>query len=370
MVCASVDGDGDGERPRISEKVMAMGSERSKALHNFTLSSLKWGNQRYLRCKKPSPPDDVVKVDRRSPVSRTESSPATQRRELERRRKRDWKPEEGIEAVREKLMFDLKTAANKMKDAILRKEVEEEEEEIEEEEEMEEEAEESAVEARKPWNLRTRRAHCKAPIEEGKGERKKVNSSSPLRSDNNGGVRSARLRGGVGGAAAENKEERTKLMVSLSRKEVEEDFMAFLGHRPPRRPKKRHMTVQKQLDVSTTNQFFIFIFAFFDDLASLRLCGGFDLVFLFSVQSLFPGLWLSEVTLDMYKVPESAENDKVIALSSVGFWSCLVAEKFYFISNVGLPLKKGIRERFCFQLIFGSDYWVYLTWAFFLAEVV
>jgi hypothetical protein len=266
MVCASV--DGDGERPRISEKAMEMGSERSKALHNFTLSSLKWGNQRYLRCKKPSPPDDVVKVDRRSPVSRTESSPATRRRELERRRKRDWKPEEGIEAVREKLMFDLKTAANKMKDA-LRKEVEEEEEEIEEEEEM---GEESAVEAMRPWNLRTRRAHCKAPIEEGKGlrigERKNVNSSSPLRSDNNGGVRSARLRGGVGGAAVENKEERTKLMVSLSRKEVEEDFMAILGQRPARRPKKRHMNVQKQLDVSTTNLFFFFLLS----LMILRRC--------------------------------------------------------------------------------------------------
>jgi hypothetical protein len=266
MVCASV--DGDGERPRISEKAMEMGSERSKALHNFTLSSLKWGNQRYLRCKKPSPPDDVVKVDRRSPVSRTESSPATRRRELERRRKRDWKPEEGIEAVREKLMFDLKTAANKMKDA-LRKEVEEEEEEIEEEEET---GEESAVEAMRPWNLRTRRAHCKAPIEEGKGlrigERKNVNSSSPLRSDNNGGVRSARLRGGVGGAAVENKEERTKLMVSLSRKEVEEDFMAILGQRPARRPKKRHMNVQKQLDVSTTNFFFFFLLS----LMILRRC--------------------------------------------------------------------------------------------------
>ena len=42
---------------------------------------------------------------------------------------------------------------------------------------------------------------------------------------------------------------------------------------------------------------------------------------LFSMQSLFPGLWLSEITLDSYKVPEAAENGKVIALSSVGFWS-------------------------------------------------
>lgn len=265
MVCARV--GGDGERPLISEKAMAMGPERSKALHNFTLPCLKWGNQRYLRCKKPSSPDDIVEVDRRSPVPRPESSPATRRRELERRRKRDWKSEEGIEAVREKLMFDLKTAADKMKDAIFRKEVEEEEEEIEEEEEMEEEAAgaagaEAEAEAVRPWNLRTRRAACKAPIGGGKGlrieERKKVNSSSPLRSDNNGGVRSPRLR--VGGGAAEKKEERTKLMVSLSRKEVEEDFMAFLGQRPARRPKKRHRNVQKQLDVSATNLPFFFCF--------------------------------------------------------------------------------------------------------------
>lgn len=32
-----------------------------------------------------------------------------------------------------------------------------------------------------------------------------------------------------------------------------------------------------------------------------------------SAQSLFPGLWLSGVTIDAYKVPESAENGKVIA---------------------------------------------------------
>ncbi|OMO63500.1 hypothetical protein COLO4_32388 [Corchorus olitorius] len=46
------------------------------------------------------------------------------------------------------------------------------------------------------------------------------------------------------------------------------------GHRPPRRPKKRSRHVQKQLD------------------------------------SLFPGLWLTEVTADFYKVPESVENGK------------------------------------------------------------
>lgn len=274
----------EGEIVRRPGKNMAMGPERSKPLHNFTLP-LKWGNQRYLRCMKLSTEgivgDEVsVGVDRRSPAPTLESSPVTRRREFERKGKRDWKSGigsaggEGIEAVREKLLFDLKAAADKMKDAIFRKEVEEEDDGIEEEAAEIEEVDQSppAEEAARPWNLRTRRAACKAPIGGGKGlkieEHKKVNCS-PLRSENNG-ARSPRLRG-----APETKEkERTNLTVSLSRKEIEEDFMEMLGHRPPRRPKKRHRNVQKQMD------------------------------------SLFPGLWLSGVTIDAYKVPESAENGK------------------------------------------------------------
>ncbi|KAM4095257.1 hypothetical protein ACJW30_08G016000 [Castanea mollissima] len=277
---------------------MAMGPERSKALHNFTLPCLKWGNQRYLRCMKPGPdgggevPTEAM-VDRRSPATIAESSSTgTRRKESERRRKKDWKSgieNEGIDAVREKLLFDLKTATDKMKDAIFRKEEEqerEEEEEEEEEEEQEEEIEEeddeaeigeklappsSAVEAR-PWNLRTRRAACKAPIGP-KGLRideRKVNCL-PLRSENNnnGGVsvKSPRLK-------KEKEKQRTKLIVPLGKKEVEEDFMEMIGQRPARRPKKRPRIVQKQID------------------------------------TLFPGMWLMDITVDSYKVPESADNGK------------------------------------------------------------
>ena len=46
------------------------------------------------------------------------------------------------------------------------------------------------------------------------------------------------------------KRERPKFSVSLSREEVRDDFMAMVGTRPPRRPKKRARIVQKQLDVS------------------------------------------------------------------------------------------------------------------------
>jgi len=47
-------------------------------------------------------------------------------------------------------------------------------------------------------------------------------------------------------------EEKTKFSVSLSKEEVEHDFWAMLGTRPPRRPKKRPRIVQKNLDVIIT----------------------------------------------------------------------------------------------------------------------
>ncbi|CAL0316418.1 unnamed protein product [Lupinus luteus] len=249
---------------------MAMGPERSKSLHNFMLPCLKWGNQRHLRCMKVPTDNASNGGDHPSPAPS---------------RKRELKPvtvakprihvddDEGIDAVREKLMLDLKTEAHRMKDAILGKGV----------------AEENghggvAVAAAaeelvasvgvRPWNLRTRRSAC--PEKGLKIEERKTNfsSSSPLRTNNNnnnvGGVvmKSPKLRG------SPEKLEKVKFSVPLSRKEIEDDFMKLLGHRPPRRPKKRARIVQKQLD------------------------------------TLFPGLWLSEVTADSYKVPEAPEASK------------------------------------------------------------
>ncbi|KAJ7954118.1 DUF1639 family protein [Quillaja saponaria] len=270
------------ERGRVpSPKSMAMGHERSRPLHNFTLPCLKWGNQRHLRCMKVSFDGGDVSAsgDQRSSASKSENSKVTRRREPESEKRRviekecdrrmtrvsranlESDAEDGIEAVREKLMFDLKTAADKMKDAIFREEAAEDD---------EEEVQELPSAAERPWNLRKRRAACKSPIagDSGKGlkiEEKKPNCS-PLRTEVD--VKSPRLRG------TSEKKERPKFSVPLSKKEIEEDFMEILGHRPPRRPKKRARVVQKQLD------------------------------------SLFPGLWLTEVNADLYKVPEIPENGK------------------------------------------------------------
>ncbi|CAI0454606.1 unnamed protein product [Linum tenue] len=274
---------------------MAMGTERSKPpLHNFNLPSLKWGNQRQLRCM--NPPDSSnsgstnprrergISFDRHRRSSRSPPLKfAASSRDYEARHHQFKKPrprsggaDEGIEALGEKLMFDLKTAADRMKHEILRKEVCDEEEKDDDEEDADATmgtkaavavstggGEEKEHEPR-PWNLRTRRAACKAPglrIE----EPKESSRSSPIRSDSG---KLPRLRGG------EKKEPRAKFTVSLSRKEIEDDFMAMIGHRPARRPKKRPRIVQKQMD------------------------------------TLFPGLWLGEVTVDSYKVPEIPDIGK------------------------------------------------------------
>ncbi|XP_023549495.1 uncharacterized protein LOC111807980 [Cucurbita pepo subsp. pepo] len=276
---------------------MRMRSERSKSLHNFMLPCLKWGNQKHLRCMKVNSNGvQVSGVNRQSHSSRSEESTESRSLESGSEMRMFFKDLEmrpkvsksiikktddvGIEAVREKLMFDLKTAADKMKEAILSKEAVVAEEEAEEKNDsagMEETPAAVALSMAetRPWNLRTRRAACKAPNVDGGGSKnlkldeKKSNSNSPLRSD--GGAKSPRLKIGT-----EKKKKKVKLVVPLSKREIDEDFMEMVGLRPPRRPKKRTRIVQKQLD------------------------------------TLFPGLWLSEITADLYKVPELPENGKVM----------------------------------------------------------
>ncbi|KAE8661529.1 Detected protein of unknown function [Hibiscus syriacus] len=301
-----------------------MGPPRSKPLHNFDLPCLKWGNRRYLTCKKLDDASNATATAasgvtdqyqhcrrrgfvqrRRSPPSKVESlvvggmrrresessSPSSKNTDCAReQRLRIPKGEPvaaGIEAVREKIMKDLKTVADEIKVAIFRDEVSGDDDADDDDEEFKEpknkqkleekEREESpAVEVeQRPWNLRTRRAACKAPID---GEVTNYNYSSPMKNDV---FRSPRIRdngpsSASASAAADKKRPRPKFSVALSKKEIEEDFMAMVGHhRPPRRPKKRTRNVQKQLDY------------------------------------LFPGLWLTEVTVDSYKVPELVENGKM-----------------------------------------------------------
>ncbi|KAL2519031.1 Protein of unknown function (DUF1639) [Abeliophyllum distichum] len=303
---------------------MVMGTERSNALHNFTMPcGLRWGNQRYLRCMKVSSNGQSSTL-RRSNANDTDSSDyqhqphSSQQRHTTRVKERDSNgshkmgpkqavesfgggrrfengDDDGIAAIREKVMFDLQAVADKMKDQILKEGLEE----------GEVFVSPSLPPTRpppppppppaaanrtyRPWNLRTRRAACKAPLsgsvagataggsDSGKAltvdVMKPSSALSPVRMPSTGDNKSPLLRISVARAAESpsgEKRERAKFSVPLLRREIEEDFMAMVGHRPPRRPKKRAKIVQKELD------------------------------------TLFPGLWLSEITPDMYKVPEAA----------------------------------------------------------------
>ncbi|KAL6954579.1 hypothetical protein U1Q18_045640 [Sarracenia purpurea var. burkii] len=293
---------------RTAKELMAMRTERSKQLHNFRMPCLKWGNQRFLRCMKVNLNGEVsaAATDRSSSGSELENGLIGRRRELEPdwrgwierdQRKESFKNsssptsgagasglkskaksggDDGIEAVREKLMSDLQTEADKMKVAILREGLKE--------TSTAAAAAASEAEAARPWNLRTRRAACKVPnamngaIGAGGTKSLKVDerraNHSPLRTDS----KSPRLRGDAAAVTADGptgeKRGRAKFSVSLSRREIEEDFMVMAGHRPHRRPKKRPKIVQNQLD------------------------------------TLFPGLWLTEVTADIYKVADDPENGR------------------------------------------------------------
>ncbi|KAL8168102.1 hypothetical protein V2J09_009601 [Rumex salicifolius] len=265
----------------------AMPPEKSRSLHNFSLPPrLSWGTQRLLRCSKANSAgkeasaafDGYVHYNRRprphhthdgsSPSSRSRRDPSEPDR---KRRSLNGSPvsDEGdrIEVMRGKLMIDLQSEVDKIKNAILV-------------EGGDGEGNSrlpppitaaAATEDPRPWNLRTRRAACQEPIANGGGDDVRPRFSPPLvklargRSDWDGGI----FRG--------EKREREKFSVSLSRQEIEEDFMELIRRRPARKPKKRPKYVQKQLD------------------------------------TLFPGLWLSEITADMYKVDEIPEPMQIMS---------------------------------------------------------
>lgn len=289
--------------------MIEMGPEgRSKPpLHNFAMPWLKWGSRKVMRCMKvdnsngevPASAFDHRRSSERILIGRSRDSELERRGSTDHRRRENFKfssspapaevvggsgrkskhSDDGIEAVREKLMFDLQTAADRMKDAILR-------EGLEEQEPPAATNASSANDALRPWNLRTRRAACKEPptngISYGGGGGMSFQAdvlkpiSSPLKTE---ATKSLRLLRGsavattAGAASASGeKRDRAKFSVSLSRREIEDDFMTMATHRLPRRPKKRSKNVQKQLDM------------------------------------LFPGLWLTEINAEFYKVLDAPET--------------------------------------------------------------
>ncbi|XP_073135490.1 uncharacterized protein [Henckelia pumila] len=303
---------------------MAMDTQRSKALHNFSFpGGLRWGNQRSLRCIKVDSDTEVSPLreftsngsdssgHRRHQQStqlrqaagdrgREEGSPDSDFVFLGSHRMGSTPPKvtrggrgigddgsNGITAVRENVVFDRQKAADESKVSIF--------------EEGREGGEASVSpqsltpphpaatvaggDANRPWNLRKRRAACKTPAS---GFVVGVNGGASCPGVGGKGVKAdwARpssdfslikpaaavtdksLRSGGNGCGEKTK--RVKFSVALSKSEIEEDFLSFTGHKPLRRPKKRAKNVQRELD------------------------------------TLFPGLLLTEITPDLYKVSGAA----------------------------------------------------------------
>ncbi|XP_068639103.1 uncharacterized protein [Aristolochia californica] len=258
---------------------MAAVSRRPHPLHNFSLPSLKWGNQRNLRCVKAMADGDNPSTPLRSSSSRSESEDSANRASPLRPdcfRKplspssvvKSWSSAEadgGIKKVRQKLLANLDTVVAHYTEG----------------DSLEGEGEKNDSSERKACNSKKRRAPvpCSAPIEvrgrvPGVAERV-VKSDAPLPSQSR--PKSLRLRGLAPPLREEeHKMELPTLSIPLSKQEIEEDFLAVTGLKPPRRPKKRPRAIQKKLNES------------------------------------FPGLWLCDITPDSYKIPDHPEPRTVI----------------------------------------------------------
>ncbi|KAA0058089.1 DUF1639 domain-containing protein [Cucumis melo var. makuwa] len=226
---------------------MSIPPDRSNPLHNFSLPCLKWGSQRFLKCMKVSSNSNPSTLDHPS-VHRQSKSYQFRARPINSKAMNftkvtspmntnhsKQKPihdrSSSIEIMREKIMLDIREESKRLKFSIT------------------DEGGEDESAAARPWNLRTRRAACKAPLDERNLELGSSSTKATMK---------------------KKKKNRTALIVSLSKEELEEDFAVLVG-RLPRRPKKRPRAVQKQMD------------------------------------ALFPGLLLTEITLDSYKVEDVPE---------------------------------------------------------------
>ncbi|CAH9139887.1 unnamed protein product [Cuscuta epithymum] len=265
------------------EVSMAMDSQRSNPpLHNFTLP-LKWGKQKLLRCGKPDSMGRFPAVHRRFHTLSPEMSLGKQSGS----ESDSGLPRLGLdEAV---LGVGVLKNGPTSGGRELPAEVAEGRLEEEDSEERLPPAPTTVTntispvgpsEPARPWNLRTRRPGSKQPNgstaasgESNSGFMIDITMPPLMTEDKSPRVRCSSATASVPAAAARvfpvrENGERAKFAVTLSRQEIEEDFAAILRHRPSRRPKKRAKNIQRNLD------------------------------------SLFPGLWLTEISADMYKVTD------------------------------------------------------------------
>ncbi|XP_020584979.1 uncharacterized protein LOC110027771 [Phalaenopsis equestris] len=201
---------------RTSPSTSKSGGSNSR-LHNFSLPSLGWRNQRLLRCVNLSSGSTAEVIE---PAMRRSLSPSL---------------DETRQSAPSPLRKPLRIRGQKRR--------------IHGEED--EESTPAAAVSLRPWNLRTRRPPCNAPGEIGQNSNPSSPRSpspslisSPLNQEKIiNPVRMLRSR-----SKGFEKAERRKFSIPLSKVEIEEDFVVMKGTKPLRRPKKRARYLQRQLD--------------------------------------------------------------------------------------------------------------------------
>ncbi|RZS04884.1 hypothetical protein BHM03_00035429 [Ensete ventricosum] len=203
-------------------------------LHNFTFPTGSWGSHRILRCCNLPPADASRSVNPaavRRPPSPPEISNSPPKQSTGFKGSKDGKGGGWEESEPEISISAAVVAAE-------------------------------AAGATRPWNLRTRRAACNAPSENGQYQYpiSAFRSSSPLAAEKRCPV-TEMVKGTSDGS---EKRERRKFSISLSREEIDHDFWVLKGTKPPRRPKKRPRIVQRRLDVRHMQKEDLFLWFWFD----------------------------------------------------------------------------------------------------------
>ncbi|CAA7402053.1 unnamed protein product [Spirodela intermedia] len=253
------------------------GGRRQSRLHNFSFPSVSWGSHRLLRCLKIDPPGGspsprvgsaAEKESSWPPRSRSSPSFVAARRGPNQV---DEEEEEGeyLARFRDVVMSEFGETFGRI--PILSPSGSPAAARCKEIREMAPSSE--AAEGARPWNLRLRRAACNAPaaamVNVGLHKANKQNQNkhqSPVAQDNAGTATNSG-RGLRSEAPAEGKE-RTRFSQVLSKDEIEDDFLAMTGSKPPRRPKKRPRNIQKQIEM------------------------------------IYPGLYLCEITPELYRTSQ------------------------------------------------------------------
>ncbi|XP_027124885.1 uncharacterized protein [Coffea arabica] len=233
-----------------------MDGTAERSLHNFILhSQLKWGRQKHLRCVKSSHTSSSTSASpspKKTPKGKLTMHSAT----IIASGRGDTTTD--IEAVREKLVTDLKVTI----DNHLKLRMFDDQEKEKKSHKYRREDNKKPFEEGLPWNLRSRLAIGKA----GHGVSNVGLSPAMLQSQKWNGGEASKSLGGL---------QRPKFSATLSNEEIETDFLLMTGANPPRRPKKRSRSLQKSLQKH--------------------------------LDRLFPGSWLNVITPESYKVLEHLE---------------------------------------------------------------